>query len=151
VVPGVDGARSARLVLTLEPFDVQKILVTTGRFLILDEMVSREHIDLLVAERSFDPLGPGLIEIDAVDSRDDINADRLDSDLEDESRLRQILYRQIVKRRAECLQGRYGSTSVRRLRSNPNIQILGRANEPMGGERVSTNDDKLNAVGVEFG
>jgi hypothetical protein len=105
----------------------------------------------LVTESCFDPFGPGFIEFDAIDARDDVDADRLHSDLEDESGLRQILYGKIMKGRAEFLQSGDSATSVAGLRSDPNIQVLGRPNQPVSGKRVGAYNDEFNAVGVEFG
>src|SRR6478609_3048415 len=82
--PELGGARSAGSSLTLEPFDVQEVLVSAGCFLVLDEVSSRKHVDALVIKRRFDPLRPDFVEIDAVDPRDDVDADRLHSNLENE-------------------------------------------------------------------
>ena len=78
-------------VTLLESLDVSQVLEAARALLVLDEVAARHDMNGLIVVRRSDSLGPGVIEIDAVDRRDYVDANRCNADLEDELRRSQIV------------------------------------------------------------
>ena len=104
--------------------------------------------DGLISEASFESVEPSVIEHDAVDRRDDVDADRFDADLKDEPRASEVVDGEIVQGRTERGDNAPG---VFGFRSNPQVQILSGAHQAMSGKCVGPDYEELNASCVESG
>src|SRR5437016_14546543 len=80
----------------LQLLDIGKILQTPGRFLIRNQVVTRNHECAHTGKTSLETIGPGICKINAINLSDDVDAQRWHADLEDRSALAQVLNREIA-------------------------------------------------------
>lgn len=114
-------------------------------------MVAGQNRGFLVGKTCRNALSPSIRKLDTIDSSDDVDSDRFDADLKDESRLRKIINGEVLQRCAEVNECCENAFRVLGFRSNPDVQILGGTNETVCRERVRTNDQEINATRVERG
>jgi len=88
------GSRAVRL----EHCNVRKVLVSSGRALVLEQHVATDYVERSHDELGFDATLPCLLERDAIDAREDVDAPRLPTEHED-----------LVSTRQLCLGGRHVS------------------------------------------
>ena len=94
---------------------------------------------------------PCIRESNRIDLGNDVDPNWRDTDLEDQSRSRQVLLGQAVEGCAESAKCGEHTRSIPGLRTNPDIDILGRTNMAVSRESVGVDDEILNALGVERG
>lgn len=114
-------------------------------------MLARENGNDHVSQPGRRALAPRVLETDAIDDCDDVDADRWDADLEDQSSRGEIRLGQIVQRRTKSSERTVDAGSILFARLHPNIEIFGRTDQAMGRQRMTADDQILNAVGVECG
>jgi serine/threonine protein kinase len=66
----------------LEKLDVGEILQPTRRLLVLDQVSARKNVNALIGVLRGHPFRPRLLEVDTIDRRDHVDADRRDTDLD---------------------------------------------------------------------
>jgi hypothetical protein len=89
----------------LQPFNIGQILEPAGGLHVRNQVVARQDRHREAGELRTEPVGPRVIEFDAVDRRDDADSNRRRSDLKDEAGPAEITLGQILKRsakRGEC-------------------------------------------------
>lgn len=133
--------------MTLEPIDIGEILGPGRRALVAKETLPTQSSHLQSEEVSLDPIRPSFLEFNSVDAVEDIDPDRLHTDLEDQSGNRELFGWSSMLRRAEFRQGLEDSVGVLKRRTNPDIQILGGADVPLQGERVRPDHQKFHFSG----
>lgn len=74
----------------LQPLHVHEILGTARCPLVLQQVVQADEGDLHVPDAREDALRLGIVELNAVDGRQDVDAMRLDSDLREHVRVQQV-------------------------------------------------------------
>jgi hypothetical protein len=137
--------------VALQPLRIQEVLLAPGRALVGEQVAAGEHANYLIAESGIEAIKPRLVEANAVDVGDDVDADWLNSDLEDEPRPRQIFGRQVMQWCAESLQRCQNPLGIRPVGSNPHVEVLRCAHQTVSGQCMRADDEELNAMRVEFG
>lgn len=114
-------------------------------------MTAGQNVNRLIGVFGRELLGPGLVELDAIDRRDDVNADGGNTYLENEMGGRKVVDRQILKGCAERGQSTVHEFRICGSSSNPHIEIFGRPNMTVSGQRESTDHQILSVDGVQRG
>jgi hypothetical protein len=135
----------------LEPLYVEQILGTPSCALVADQVGSRQDGYDLIGEWSLNSFRPSVIERNAVNGRDHVDAYRGDPDLKDCARRREIAFRKIMQWGTECRERGENSRSIAFGGADPDVEVLGRAHVPMRCERVSADNEVFNASSVELG
>ena len=135
----------------LQPLHVYKVLLAPRGTLVDQQMLSGKHGCILISEASRHALSPRFRKLDTVDGRDDVDPDRFHTDLEDQPWPSEIGDRQVMQGSAKISKRGQNAFGVVSVRSNPYVKVLGRANEAVRCQRVSPDDDELNATIVECG
>ncbi len=81
---------------SLHPLCVAKILVSSCRALVAEERVAPDEVDVQVAERRAEALGPRLVEGDAGQFSQDIDASGRETNLVDDPELRTVAFRNLL-------------------------------------------------------
>ena len=92
-----------------------------------------------------DAVGPGVVEGDARDAREDIDPGRGDPNLEDQVRGLQVLHAQRGEGGSEGLEGGVDPAGVGGRGAHPQIQIACGAGPAVGSEGVGADDEVLSA------
>jgi hypothetical protein len=84
-------------------------------------VVAGQHRGFLVGKTGRNTLSPSIRKLDTIDSGDDVDSDRFDTDLKDESRLRKIINGEVLQRRSEVGECCENAFRVLGFRSNPDV------------------------------
>jgi hypothetical protein len=97
------------------------------------------------------PVAPGVLEAHPVDDRDHVDPVGGDADLIDDPLGLKVGLSQPVARGSKGIEGVQHLACVLRRGPYPDIQILGRAGEPVHGHGIATHDQELNVRVDECG
>lgn len=134
-----------------QPLHVGEILRATDGALVADQERNRKYPYRLARESGLETRRPSLVKINCINTREHIDPERRDADLEDRARTGQVVHCQIVKRCAICAQRFDDSLRVPGFRPDPDTEIARGPNAPVSCKRMSTDHQALNAARVEFG
>ena len=137
--------------MALQPSDIHEVLIPAGGALVLDQLRTSDHGDNLVAKSCLEASAPSVLVGHAINICEQVDADRFNTDLEDHTWFREVVWGQVVQRSSKPSERLENPHCVWRGWPYPEIEVLRRTYQPVRCERMGANDEELNAGGVELG
>lgn len=133
----------------LEKLRVGKILRTSRRALVPDQVISRDHPHLGISEPRGNSPVPGVGKLDAIQPGEKIHAVWCAAQLDDAVVRLEVRRRKLERAKTEREQCRDDALAVRRVGADKEIQVVGQARPAVERDGVATNHQEFNAVRME--
>lgn len=132
-----------------EALHVGQVLGTPGGELVSDEGFPPKEVDRQPVSRTSCLVFPRLVEGDAGDGREKVDAKGCDTELDDPAGLSEVLRCEAERTKSELHERLYGASAICKSRADEQIEIAGETRMPVVGESVGADDDEVNFVREE--
>lgn len=139
----------ASIAFAPQPGRVHLVLESACSLLVLRQMGSADDRDADTFDIDLVPSLPGFSKSDAINGSQDVNATRSDTNLENDSRLNEIILRHVGERRTEACQRSENSIGIRLIGPYPQVDVSCGSNKAVGRQGVGPNQEVLNPLDGE--